>query len=148
MTVPAKITAPRRICAIPINLKEEKMKCRQEGDVLTEITLINTMDECFAREGRIEEHEVRQKTVQAFAGKGRWGIVINEETREKLGLEITSYEDGTQMDGTKDLYKIAGPLEIWWKNRCFCCCALLLIRIITTAAGTLFGVMVTIFEEK
>ena len=111
------------------------MKCRQEGDVLTEITLINTMDECFAREGRIEEHEVRQMTVQAFAGKGRWGIVINEETREKLGLEITSYEDGTQMDGTKDLYKMAGPLEIWWKNRRFCCCAI----VVPDAAEILLG---------
>ena len=82
------------------------------------------MDECFAREGRIEEHEVRQMTVQAFAGKGRWGIVNNEETREKLGLEITSYEDGTQMDGIKDLYKMAGPIDIWWENRNFCCCAI------------------------
>ena len=131
------------------------MKCRQDSDVLTEITLISTMDELDARKGRIKTEEIRQVTVPAFAGEGRWTLVINEEIRQKLGLRITSYEDCTEMDGTKDLYKMAGPIDIWWKNRSFCCCAIVVpdapdillgrillfaLDLMTTPQGGLVGV--------
>ena len=94
--------------------------------VQTEITLKNAMDVGKEREGLIEEHEVRQITVPALVDTGAWTLVINESTREKLGLELLGTESGTLADGTKDEYNLAGPLEVRWKNRRTTCEALVL----------------------
>ena len=87
--------------------------------VNTEITLINEGDTIKAEEGLIKADEVRQMTVQAIVDTGAWTMVINEETREKLGLRYRGYGDATFADGEKGTYKMAGPLEIRWKNRRF-----------------------------
>ena len=71
-------------------------------------------------------------TVQAIVDTGAWTIVINEEIRDKLGLDDAGYENGTLVnevddaDGTKERYKLAGPVEIWWKSRSFICPALVI----------------------
>ena len=87
--------------------------------VYAEITLRNMMDVDDAQRGRIEEHEIRQMTVQAVVDTGAWTMVINEETREKLGLDDKGYGEATLADGKEDLNKMAGPLEVRWKNRRF-----------------------------
>ena len=94
--------------------------------VQTEITLKNAKDKMKADEGLINEHEIRQITVQALVDTGAWTLVINEATREKLGLDILGIEPGTLADGTKELYNLAGPLEVRWKNRRTTCEALVL----------------------
>ena len=94
--------------------------------VQTEITLKNALDAGKKREGLIKEHEIRQLTVQALVDTGAWTIVINEDTREKLGLDVLGTEDGTLADGSKALYNLAGPLEVIWKNRRTTCEALVL----------------------
>ena len=104
-----------------LNPQEETMSI-----VSTEITLKNGTDVDDAIRKRIEEHEIRQMTVQAMVDTGAWTIVINEETREKLGLLDKGYENGTLADGTKERYKLAGPIEIWWENRSFICPALVI----------------------
>ena len=106
--------------------------------VSTEITLKNGTDVDDAIRGLIEEHEVRQMTVQAMVDTGAWTIVINEETREKLGLLDKGYENGTLADGTKERYKMAGPLEIWWENRHITCDAL----VIPDAPDILLGALI------
>jgi clan AA aspartic protease len=85
--------------------------------VKTEITLRNTADVLFARRGIIKEPEIRQTTVTAVVDTGAWTLVINEVTREKLGLEMTKTQSSTLADGTKEIYKLAGPLEVVWKDR-------------------------------
>ena len=105
--------------------------------VYAELTLTNDNDLCKAEEGLIKTDEVRQITVQAMVDSGAWTIVINEETREKLGLRYKGYENGTLADGTKDLYKMAGPLEIRWKNRRFVCDALVLPDAPVVLLGTI-----------
>ena len=94
--------------------------------VQTEITLKNAKDKMKADEGLIQEHEVRQITVPALVDTGAWALVINEATREKLGLELLGTESGTLADGTRDEYNLAGPLEVRWKNRRTTCEALVL----------------------
>ena len=120
--------------------------------VYAELTLTNALDVDKAEEGLIKAEEIRQMTVQAMVDTGAWTIVINEETREKLGLRYKGYENGTRVnftnscgvsevddaDGTKEMYKMAGPLEIWWKNRRLTCDAL----VIPGATETLLGAWV------
>ena len=96
------------------------------GIVYNEITLRNAADVVFARRGHIKEHEIRQMTVQALVDTGAWTIVINEEIRVKLGLDITQTRPGSLADGIKDSYNLAGPLEVVWKDRFTTCDAIVL----------------------
>jgi clan AA aspartic protease len=94
--------------------------------VYTELTLKNKVDAANVKRGIIKETEVRQMTVQAIVDTGAWTLVINEETREKLGLDDSGYGEATLADGQKGEFPMAGPLEIRWKNRRFTCDALVL----------------------
>jgi len=94
--------------------------------VYTEITLKNEDDTAFAKKGYIKEDEIRQMTVQAVVDTGAWTIVINNETREKLGLRDKGFGEANLADGKKGEFPMAGPLEIRWKNRRFTCDALVL----------------------
>ena len=96
------------------------------GIVRTEITLINDVDTCNVERGFIKKDEVRKMTVEAIVDTGAWTIVINEETREKLGLLDKGFGEATLADGKKEEYPMAGPLEIRWKNRRFTCDALVI----------------------
>ena len=91
------------------------------GLVHAEITIKNVKDIMKAEEGLISEHDVRQINVNALVDSGAWTMVINESTREKLGLETTKTTQGTLADGTQAVYKLAGPIEIWWKDRSVIC---------------------------
>jgi len=94
--------------------------------VYTEITLKNVADAICAKRGIIKEDEVRQMTVQAVVDTGAWTLVINNETREKLGLDDNGTGEANLADGKKGEFPMAGPLEIRWKNRRFTCDALVL----------------------
>ena len=62
------------------------------GAVYEDITLKNVFDEANARNGLIREDEVRSLTVKAIVDTGASTIVINEEQRQKLGLEKDEVE--------------------------------------------------------
>jgi len=94
------------------------------GLVHTEITLKNGIDMIMVQKGLMPDHEIRQTTVNALVDSGAWTMVINDATREKLGLETTRVAPGTLADGTHAEYKLAGPLEISWKDRSVICEAL------------------------
>jgi len=94
--------------------------------VYTELTLKNEIDAAFARRKIMKEDEVRQMTVQAIVDTGAWTLVINEETRDKLGLDDKGFGEATLADGQKADYPMAGPLEVWWKNRHLVCEALVI----------------------
>jgi len=94
--------------------------------VYTELTLTNKVDAANVKRGIIKETEVRQMTVQAIVDTGAWTLVINEETRQKLGLDDSGFGEATLADGQKGEFPMAGPLEIRWKNRRFTCDALVL----------------------
>jgi len=94
--------------------------------VYTELTLTNDVDTCNVELGYIKEHEVRRMTVEAIVDTGAWTIIINEETRDKLGLLDRGYGEATLANGQKEEHTMAGPLEIKWRNRRFTCDALVL----------------------
>jgi clan AA aspartic protease len=86
-------------------------------EVHTEITLKNGLDVGKAKERLIKEAEVRQVTVDAAVDTGAWTLVINEETRRKLGLEMLGTDTVSLADGASTPCTVVGPLEVWWKDR-------------------------------
>jgi hypothetical protein len=58
------------------------------GEVRTKIILVNLREAGKAQDGVIPESEVSRLTVNAVVDTGAWTLVINEETRKKLGLRI------------------------------------------------------------
>jgi clan AA aspartic protease len=95
------------------------------GLVHTEITLKNAEDMLKAKIQLIPAHEIRQTTVNALVDSGAWTMVINEATREKLGLEEEGTAPGTLADGTRTDYKLSSWLEISWKDRKSICQAVI-----------------------
>ena len=96
------------------------------GEVHTEITLVNIEDTMKARNGLIPEAEVRQLTVNALVDTGALTLVINEETRQRLGLKVEETGESTLAGGIKAPCQITEFVEIRWKNRKAACEAVVL----------------------
>ena len=94
--------------------------------VYEEITLKNGGDVALVKRGYIKTDEIRQMTVEAIVDTGAWTIVINEEILKKLGLDDDGYGEATLADGQEGVVPMAGPVEIWWKDRHFACPALVM----------------------
>ena len=91
------------------------------GMVHAEITLRNTGDVIGARRGYMKEQEIRQATLQAIVDTGAFTLVINEDVRQQLGLGIEGEQTCTMANATKELCKVAEPVEVRWKNRKMTC---------------------------
>ena len=91
------------------------------GTVYAEITLVNTSDTLASRRGFIKESEIRQTTVQTVVDTGAPTLVINEDLRQQLGLEVQETRWATMANDTKDMVKIVDPVEVHWKNRKMTC---------------------------
>ena len=96
------------------------------GEVHTEITLVNIGDAVKARDGFIPEAEIRRLTVNAVVDTGAWTLVINEATREKLGLKVEETSETTLAGGVKVFSQITEPVRIYWKDRRAACEAVVL----------------------
>jgi clan AA aspartic protease len=107
------------------------------GLVYSEIKLVNLEDKIKAQIGVIKEQEIRSMTVTAMVDTGAGNLVIDEATREKLGLTKKGTQSGILADGVRGLYDMAGPLEIWWKNRSF----VLNTMVIPNASEILLGAL-------
>ncbi|MDR2048758.1 MAG: aspartyl protease family protein [Treponema sp.] len=82
-----------------------------------EITLANATDISNARNGLIPAGKIRKITVEAMPDTGAWTLVINEDTRQKLGLAIEETSESTPADGKTDTYDVTEGVKIHWKNR-------------------------------
>ena len=102
-----------------------------------EITLANATDRGAARRGMIPESEIRSITVKARPDTGAWTLVINEEIRQTLGLEIVGTRPGTLADGTTGAYGLTEPVEVHWKNREAVCQA----AVLPASKNVLLGAM-------
>jgi clan AA aspartic protease len=96
------------------------------GEVRTEITLVNIGDAVKARDGIIPKSEVRQLTVNAVVDTGAWTLVINEETREKLGLVVEKTAETGVAGGGTIPGGVTEYVEVRWKDRNTACEALVL----------------------
>jgi hypothetical protein len=81
------------------------------------ITLTNAGDLSAAKRGLIPQSEVRSVTVDACVDTGSWFLVVTEEIRAALGLEITGAETATLADGTTEEYPVTEPVEFRWNDR-------------------------------
>jgi clan AA aspartic protease len=87
------------------------------GEVRTEITLVNLREAGKAQDGLIPESQVRRLTVNAVVDTGAVTLVINEETREKLGLRVEETGEVTLAGGVKAPCRVTETVKICWKNR-------------------------------
>jgi clan AA aspartic protease len=96
------------------------------GEVRTEITLVNIGDQNDARRGYIPQDQVRQLTVNAVVDTGAVTLVINEETRDKLGLRVKRAGEATVAGGGKVQTQITESVDVYWKDRETSCRAVVL----------------------
>jgi clan AA aspartic protease len=87
------------------------------GQVITEITLVNSRDERDARGGYISVDKVRKETVQAIVDTGTMRLFINEELYQKLGLYHFGDIFDILADGSKLRYKLSSDVYVHWQNR-------------------------------
>jgi clan AA aspartic protease len=107
------------------------------GLVRAEITLKNVTDMVKAEEKLIPDHEIRQTTVNALVDSGAWTMVINEATRERLGLDAVESTRGTLADGTRTKNKLSSPLKISWKDRSVICQAVIVPNAVENLLGAI-----------
>jgi hypothetical protein len=91
-----------------------------------EITLENPRDAGNVRHGIIKETEVRRLTVKALVDTCAWTLVINEETRAKLGLDVLGPSTSEAADGVVVSGSITEPVTIYWQDRYTACSAFVL----------------------
>jgi len=87
------------------------------GIVHTEITLTNLKDNHLASGGYIKPDDVRTETVTAVADTGSMYLVITEELRQKLGLEIKEEKTAHIANGQQIVSQITEAVEVHWKDR-------------------------------
>jgi len=105
--------------------------------VRTKITIKNAGDVTAVKRGYITDEQVRTITVDALADTGAWTLVINEDTCQKLGLELRGPEPGILADGSTIIYQITDGVEVHWKDRQTVCPAL----VVPGANEILFGAL-------
>jgi clan AA aspartic protease len=96
------------------------------GEVRTEVTLVNIGDQNVADRGYMPQDQVRRLTVNAVVDTGAWTLVINEETRAKLGLRVEEANETTVAGGAKFPSRITEYVEVRWKDRKTACEAVVL----------------------
>jgi clan AA aspartic protease len=87
------------------------------GNVFAEITLKNGGDVMSVDRGLIADNEIRTITLNALVDTGAMTLVINEETRQKLGLSLRKTRSVTLAGGKKAICHVTEPVEIWWNDR-------------------------------
>ncbi|MDR3301288.1 MAG: aspartyl protease family protein [Spirochaetaceae bacterium] len=91
-----------------------------------EITLENPRDAGNVRHGLIKEAEVRKVTVDTLVDTGAWTLVINEETRARLGLDVLYTDTSEVANGFIETGSVTEAVNIYWKDRLTSCNAFVL----------------------
>ena len=87
------------------------------GTVYAEITLKNGGDAIDGKRGLIKEDAIHSLTVNAIVDTGAGTLVISEEQRLQLGLEVRREHVVRMANNVQETVKITDPVEIHWKNR-------------------------------
>jgi clan AA aspartic protease len=96
------------------------------GEVRAEITLVNIKEQGAADLGYIPQEQVRRLTVNAVVDTGASTLVINEKTREKLGLRVEETSEALLAGGVKIPSGTTEPVRIHWNDRKTTCEAVFL----------------------
>ncbi len=87
------------------------------GLIRTEIELISSGDLTLARKGYIKDQDVKRLNVTALVDTGAYMLVINENVKRQLELEVLSKETALLADGSERELEVVGPIEIRFKTR-------------------------------
>ncbi|MDR1400333.1 MAG: aspartyl protease family protein, partial [Treponema sp.] len=64
--------------------------------------------------------------VNAVVDTGAWTLIINEETRQNLGLRVEETSETTVAGGGTVFSQVTEPVRVYWKNRNTPCKAVVL----------------------
>jgi clan AA aspartic protease len=81
------------------------------------VKLINAFDNALVEHGVINDAEVRQIDVDFLVDTGAYMLCINEEIQHQLGLKVRDRQEGLLANGERQMFDIAGPVEIKIFNR-------------------------------
>jgi hypothetical protein len=96
------------------------------GLVYANLTLFNASDLYLKNEGKILENEIRHTQVTMLVDSGAYMMAVNEETKEKLGLQIVRKQKFELGNGEVEEFDIVGYIEVHFENRTAVCNAILL----------------------
>ncbi len=96
------------------------------GLTYAEITLANGIEFGLAKLGRLPKNEVKQLTVSALVDSGAYMLGINENIKCQLGLPVYETREARLADGSIVACEIAGPVDVFFKNRETTCRAIVL----------------------
>jgi hypothetical protein len=82
------------------------------GTFKEKIRLVNARDAGNAREKSIPDAKVRSMTLDAMPDTGAWTLVINEDTREKLGLGLNGSINSSLADETTTAYSMTEAVDL------------------------------------
>ena len=87
------------------------------GLVYEDITLKNAGDVINVGRGFIKEPEIRHTTVQAMVDTGVMTLVISEDVRQELGLELRGEQQVALANEAVEICHFTEPVEVHLKDR-------------------------------
>jgi clan AA aspartic protease len=87
------------------------------GETKVKLTLVNTIDQGMAKRGLLKESQIRKVEVEAVVDTGAAPLVIPENLRLRLGLDIEKTSAVTLAGGKHETCAVADPVEIVWNDR-------------------------------
>ena len=87
------------------------------GYVYADIELINQDHLVLHRHGILPENEIKKVTCRVLVDTGAWDLVINEDVRKQLNLQVVERRTVKMADETLLDVDIVGPIEIRFENR-------------------------------
>ncbi|MDR1858028.1 MAG: aspartyl protease family protein [Treponema sp.] len=91
------------------------------GTVYAGITLKNAFDVTNAQRGIIGAMDIRQTEVQAVVDTGSMTLIISDEVRQQLGLEMRGTKITRMANNAKAVVNVTEAVEVHWKNRSMIC---------------------------
>jgi len=107
------------------------------GLVYENITLKNAIDVGAYTRGIIDQTQIRQVNVKAIVDTGAEMLVINEEIRKGLGVEVRGKKSIRLANEVAQTCQFTEPVEIHWKDRYFITQALVLDGVSEVLLGTI-----------
>jgi predicted aspartyl protease len=85
------------------------------GTFYEEISITNGKDDVRLQCGLLDK--VRTVILKAVPDTGAWTLIINENSRQELGLAVVGAVESSMADGSTALHDLTEAVEIRWKDR-------------------------------
>ena len=87
------------------------------GLIKAKIELVSSNDLALVEEEYIKREDVRQIQIEAFVNTGASMLVINENIKRQLALEVLGRQKAILADGSEKEVEVVGPIEVRFKTR-------------------------------